>query len=102
MDMKSICPCPNVTCNNHGICDDCTSRHLRQGHLNFCGFQTILPTLKEAIELDPDCATAQKLNPLIELMQEAYRQLREKHGLSEEEQNKKLQQVAEHSKHKEA
>lgn len=98
MNVQEICPCPNMECPNHGFCDRCTSRHLRQGHLNYCGFQTVLPTLMEAINEDPECATAKKLKPLIDLLQQAYQTLMEKNNLTDEGQHEKLKKMMEYSK----
>jgi hypothetical protein len=96
MDLKEICPCPNRDCPNQGLCDKCISRHLKGGYLNFCGFQTILPALRMAIEASPDSPTAQKLSPLIDNMLQAYAKLREKHGISEEDERERLKKVAEY------
>jgi len=99
MDMKEICPCPNRDCPNHGFCEMCVSRHLKGGYLNFCGFHTIQPALQAAVAASPDSPTAQKLTPLINNMQQAYAKLREKHGISEEEERERLKRVAEFSPH---
>ncbi|MHA1271350.1 MAG: hypothetical protein ACTSPY_16270 [Candidatus Helarchaeota archaeon] len=31
-----ICPCPKISCNNHGNCDSCTKYHSNSGGLPFC------------------------------------------------------------------
>jgi hypothetical protein len=97
MEMKEICPCPNLQCPNHGVCENCTSRHLKLGLLNFCAFHTILPKLQEAIESSPESPTAKSLTTLIGNQSQAYAKLMEKHGISEENQEQLLKQVAEYS-----
>ena len=97
MDMKEICPCPNLDCPNHGYCDNCTSRHLRKGSLNYCAFQTLLPTIKQAIDEDPESPTAKKLEALINTRLQGFEKLMNKHGLSQENQDRLLKKVAEHS-----
>jgi hypothetical protein len=78
MDIKEICPCPNLNCPNYGFCDKCFSRHLRAGYLNFCAFYTVLPALKEAIDADPESLTAKKLLSMTENLLNAYAKLMEK------------------------
>ena len=78
MDVKEICPCVNLECPNHGDCEQCTSRHLSKGSLNYCGFHTILPSLREAIEASPESPTAKKLSDLIEKTSRVYDKLIEK------------------------
>ncbi|EFK08685.1 conserved domain protein [delta proteobacterium NaphS2] len=95
MDMKEICPCPNLSCPNHGYCEKCISRHLRAGFLNYCAFHTILPTLKQVIDSDPESPAAKKLDDLIQAQLQAYEKLMDKHGLSQESQNSLLKKVAE-------
>lgn len=97
MDMKEICPCPNLDCPNHGFCDKCTSRHLRGSFLNCCSFYTILPTLKEAIDASPESPTAKNLASLIGDRLQAYEKLMEKHGISKESHEGLLKKVAEYS-----
>ncbi len=97
MDIKEICPCVNLNCPNHGNCENCTSRHLKIGHLNFCAFHTILPTLQEAINASPDSPTALKLSTLIEKTQATYANLRENHGLSQEGTEGLLKQMRDYS-----
>jgi len=100
MDIKEICPCPNLDCPNHGYCDKCVSRHLRGGHLNFCAFYTILPTLQEAIEASPESPAAQKLQAVIGKQMQTYQRLMEKHGLTEENRDRLLKMVAEYGEAK--
>ncbi len=97
MEMKDICPCHKLDCPNHGNCEKCTSRHLRKGTLNYCGFYTILPTLKEAIAASPESPTAKKLSSLIETREENYDKLLEKNGLTREGQDRLLKSVADFS-----
>ena len=97
MDMKEICPCPNLKCPNHGFCDKCNSRHLRGNFLNCCSFYTILPTLQEAIDASPESPTAKKLATLVGDRLQAYEKLREKHGISKESQEQLLKGMAEYS-----
>ena len=97
MDMKEICPCPNLDCPNHGFCDKCISRHLRGGFLNYCAFYTILPTLQEAIDASPESPTAKKLATLIGDRLKVNEKLMEKHGISKESRETLLKKVAEYS-----
>ena len=97
MRVEEICPCHKLECPNHGNCEKCTSRHLRMGALNYCGFYTILPTLKEAIEASPESPTAKKLTALIEAREETYETLLEKHGLIREGQEQLLKKMADFS-----
>ena len=97
MSVEEICPCHKLECPNHGICEKCTSRHLRMGSLNYCGFYTILPTLKEAIAASPESPTAKKLTSLIETREELYDKLLEKHGLTKEGQEALLQKMRDFS-----
>ena len=99
MNMKAICPCPKLSCPNHGYCDKCTSRHVRLGFLNYCAFHTLLPTMKQVMEGAPESPTSQKLNDLIQAQLQAYDQLMDEHGLSQEGQNRLLKQIAEYSDH---
>ena len=99
MDMKEICPCPNLNCPNHGDCEKCTSRHLRKGFLNYCGFHTLLPTIKQVIDNDPESPTAKKLDALIGAQLSAYEKLMKDHRLSQESQDRLLKKVAEFSDH---
>ena len=69
---QNTCPCPNLDCPNHGNCKNCTSRHLRIGKLNYCGFYSILPELEKAINSDPDSPTAQIIQNRIERQTKAY------------------------------
>ena len=97
MEMKDICPCVNLTCPNHGLCEKCTSRHLKKGSLNFCGFNTILPVLREAIDLSPESPTAKKLTSLVENTLKAHEGLMEKHQISENDKQGRLKQVSDFS-----
>lgn len=97
MTMQDICPCPNMDCPNHGYCDRCTSRHLRNGSLNYCGLHTFLPTLRDAIESEPESLTAEKLSEVLEKTAKVHRALMEKHGLTEETRQNLLKRVAGYS-----
>jgi hypothetical protein len=97
MEMKDICPCHNLDCPNHGNCENCTSRHLKKGALNYCGFHTILPTLQDAIAASPESPTAKKLSALIENTQAVYAKLLEKNDLTKETQGRLLEKVADFS-----
>jgi hypothetical protein len=97
MDIKEICPCPNLTCPNHGCCDNCTSRHLKLGYLNYCGFNTILPVLQNAIQVSPDSETAKQLSAMIERLTQAYSALMQKNELTQEHQRELLKKITEYS-----
>ncbi len=97
MDMKEICPCPNLDCPNRGFCDKCNSRHLRGSSLNCCAFYTILPTLQEAIDASPESPTAKKLATLIGDRLQDYEKLKEKHGISKESHELLLKKMAEYT-----
>lgn len=99
MDIKEICPCPKLSCPNHGYCDKCISRHVRKGFLNYCSFHTLLPTIKQVIDDAPESPTAKKLDALIRTQLQAYDKLMDEHGLSQDSQNKLLKMVAEYSEH---
>ncbi len=99
MDIKEICPCPKLSCPNHGFCDKCTSRHVRLGFLNYCAFHTILPTIRQVIDDTPESATAKKLDDLMQAQLQAYDKLIDDHELSHESQNKLLKMVAKYSDH---
>jgi len=99
MDMKEICPCPNLNCPNHGYCDKCTSRHARLGYLNYCAFHTILPTIKQVINEDPNSAAAKKLEGLIGPQLQAYEKLMKENNLSHENQDVLFKKVTEYSDH---
>ena len=86
MEKTNICPCVNLNCANHGNCKDCTSRHLKKGTLNYCGFYSVLPVLEEAVAASPDSESAKKINALIERQTDAYKKLMETHCLTEEGQ----------------
>ena len=97
MEMKEICPCVNIDCPNHGNCENCTSRHLRKGSLNYCAFYTVLPELQEAIKASPESPTAQKLTSMIKTRLETYSKLTAKHDLNEQRQEQLLKKVADFS-----
>ena len=97
MKMTDICPCVKLDCPNHGKCENCTSRHLNKGNLNYCGFYTFLPELQKVIAAAPDSQTAQKLDSMIKNRLEIYDKLIKKHGLSEEGQEQLLKKVADYS-----
>jgi hypothetical protein len=97
MNMQEICPCVNIDCPNHGNCENCTSRHLRKGSLNYCGFYTVLPELQGAIKASPDSPTSQKLAAMIDNRLETYAKLTAKHGLTEKGQEQLLKKVADYS-----
>jgi len=96
-DMKEICPCPNLDCPNHGLCDKCISRHLRAGYLNFCAFHSILPALQQTINADPESLSAKTLTALVGNQLRAYGKLMEKYGISKESQAQLLRMVADYS-----
>ncbi len=97
MIIKEICPCPNLKCPNHGICEKCISRHVRKGFLNYCAFHTLLPTMREVIEASPESETAKKMEGLIQLQLQAYEKLMEENGLTQNDQDALLKQIAEYS-----
>ena len=97
MEMKDICPCVNIDCPNHGNCENCTSRHLRIGSLNYCAFYTALPELQEAIKASPESATAKKMASMITTRLETYSKLKAKHGLTEQGREQLLRKVADFS-----
>lgn len=83
---QTPCPCPNQKCPNHGICENCTSRHLRIGTLNYCGFYAILPKLEESIALSPDSPTSLKIKEIIDKQINAYTKLKETNSISDEQE----------------
>ena len=87
MRAYNICPCPNLECPNHGDCRNCTSRHLRIGTLNYCGFYSILNELEEAVNAEPGSLSAQIIRKRIERQTNAYLKNMKKHCLSEENQH---------------
>jgi len=101
MDLKEICPCPNLGLGypNHGYCDKCNSRHVRIGYLNYCSFQTLLPAMQQVIDDAPESPTSKKLDALIGAQLQAYEKLMEEHGLTKENQDRLLKMVAEYSDH---
>lgn len=94
MDIKAICPCPKLNCPNHGYCDKCISKHLRKGSLNYCAFHTLLPTIKQAIDSDPESPAAKHLDALMVKQLQAYEKLMDQHGLSQERQSELLKKMA--------
>jgi len=92
--MEDICPCPNPNCPNHGDCAKCNSSHIRKGYLSYCAFHTILPALRQVIAESPDSPAAKKLDSLIQPQLAAYEKLKAKHGLSQEELDRKFAKVA--------
>lgn len=97
MEMKEICPCVKVDCPNHGNCEKCTSRHLKNRSLNYCAFYSVLADLQEAIAASPESPTAKKLAFMTESRLATYEKLMEKYGLSKEGQEKLLKEVADFS-----
>jgi len=97
MKMQEHCPCVNVKCPNHGKCDNCVSRHLRIGHLNFCSFFTILPTLEEAISQSPESETAKQLASMIEKTKQTYEKLRSSNCITLEDTEKRIQMIRSYS-----
>jgi hypothetical protein len=67
------------------------------GYLNYCGFYTVLPALKDAIALSPESETAKRLQGMIDMQQQAYAKLMEKHGITPEKQTELLKMVADYS-----
>ncbi len=99
MNKEHICACPNLDCPNHGNCENCTSRHLRIGTLNYCGFYAILPELEAAVAAAPDSPSADAIRARIDRQTGAYRALMEKHGISEAEQEQKRTERSNYSDH---
>ena len=97
MSNQEMCPCVNAKCPNHGKCDQCISRHLKIGHLNFCSFHTILPVLEEAIAMSPDSATAEKLDSLIKNTKETYAKLSAKNCIQEKDTIDRINKVKNYS-----
>lgn len=97
--MNDICPCPNLDCPNHGICENCNSRHTRLGYLSYCAFHTILPSIRKIISADPESVAAKKLEALITPQLEAYDKLMKKYHLTKENQDELLKKVAAYSDH---
>jgi len=92
--VEDICPCPNLTCPNHGDCARCTSSHIRKGYLSYCAFHTVLPALRDVLAEDAESPTAQKLNGLIQPQLDAYDKLKAEYGLAQEELDRRLAEVA--------
>jgi len=99
MENLNACPCPNLKCPNHGNCANCTSRHLRIGTLNYCGFQAILPFLKEVSEISSDSSCSQKIKSMIDRHTNAYAKAMKEHSISEDQQNELRARKANLSKH---
>ena len=97
MTIAEICPCVNVGCPNHGKCDQCISRHMRLGTLNYCSLYTILPVLQKAIEADPESPAADVLRGIVDKRLEVNAELAEKNGLLDENLEDLRKQVAEYS-----
>jgi hypothetical protein len=97
MEMKDICPCLTLDCPNHGNCEKCISRHLKKRSLNYCEFYTVLLDLQEAIAVSPESPTAKRLASMIENKIETFSKRMEKHGRSQKEQDRLLQEVADFS-----
>jgi hypothetical protein len=94
MGKKEICPCVNLHCVNHGDCEKCTSAHLKQRSLHYCAFYSVLAELQEAMAASPESPTAKRLATMIEPRLATYRKRMEKYGLSEEREEKLLEEVA--------
>jgi hypothetical protein len=88
--MTGNCSCPNATCPNHGDCEACTSSHVSKGYLSYCAFQTILPALRGILDASPPSEASEKLEALIAPQLEAYEKLKARHGLSQEELDRRL------------
>lgn len=86
MQKNNVCPCPKLEFPNHGNCEDCTSRHLRLGFLNYCGFYASLPFLKEVITASPDSPSAKLLKKKLEHQSNAYCELKKKYYITDEEE----------------
>jgi hypothetical protein len=48
------CPCPVWGCPNRNRCDVCVKSHIEKGHLNACGYFTILPVYEDLIKTVKD------------------------------------------------
>lgn len=94
MEMRDICPCVILDCPNHGNCQKCTSRHLNKGSLNYCAFYAVLPELQAAIAESPESPTAKRLAAMTGNRLALYGKVMEKHGLTQEGQDKLLKEVA--------
>jgi hypothetical protein len=86
MENLSPCPCPKLECPNHGNCENCTSRHLRLGFLNYCGFHAILPFMREVVEASPESPSAQMLKFKMDKQLNAYEELKKKYDLNDDEE----------------
>ena len=74
----------------------CTSRHASKGILNYCAFHTILPTIQQAVEADPESATAKKLNALVTAQLQTYERLMLENGLSQENRDEAFRRMADY------
>ena len=72
---------------------------MREGFLNYCGFHTLLPAARQVIEDAAGSATAKKLDALIRAQLQAYENLMNEHGLTQENQDRLLKKVTEVSDH---
>ena len=81
---KNLCPSPNLKCPNHGNCENCTSRHLRIGSLNYCAFYSILTELIESIKASPDSESAKVIRHRVKRQTNAYLSHMKNNGISEE------------------
>lgn len=86
MEKKTVCPCPNLKCPNHGDCENCSSRHLRIGSLNYCAFYAILPELEAAVKADPDSPAAKIIQNRIDQQMKAYAKRMYENNLTENSQ----------------
>jgi len=95
MDLKDICPCPNLECKNQLDCVKCTSSHLSKKSLNACGFFTIKTFLEDAISKSPESPTALMVKEMIDKQTKNYKSKMEKYGWCEGEQEKRLEKMKE-------
>lgn len=93
-DVRDNCPCPNLTCPNHGDCAKCTSSHIHKGYLSYCAFHTVLPALTEVLSEDPESPTARRLKGLLQPQLDAYDKLKARHGLSQEDLDRRFAEFA--------
>lgn len=59
------CPCPIWGCTHRLNCRQGTKSHLQKGHLNACGFYTILPTVQKLISLINDAETKKLIETML-------------------------------------
>lgn len=83
IESKNVCPCPNLKCPIHGNCENCTSRHLRIGSLNYCAFYSILPELLEAIKVSPESKSAKVIRHRVKRQTNTYLSHMKQHFISE-------------------